>query len=177
MSNPLDDYFETKDIVKTAGLFGAAFKKGTQEAYGGKQLGQLAAHTLGVAGAGMLIGAARKAYMAAPKGKHHKEMMEVNPDLQEHQQADPAMFNRQYSSLRNLSPQFATDTIVAGSYMRQMALFPENAGNVLVKSIQEAPEAPGPGLKEYTSALNIAQKAAPPVPRDGGGQDQGFPGQ
>lgn len=164
MGNPLDDYFESGE-QKTAGLgdFAGAVGRGARGAISGEGLGQLATYSAAAAGAGALVGAARKAYMAATKGRHHKQMIEANPDLAEAQQADPTTFNQHYSSLRNLNPVFASDPVVAGAYMRRMSEFPHNAGPILVESLKSAPQPPG--VKDYATALDISRSAGQPAMR------------
>lgn len=162
MGNPVDDYLTEKQA-----FFGGAAKgvaEGARKAFTPEGLGTLGAQALAVAGAGALIDSARKTYMAATKNQHFKKMLEVNPDLGETQQQDPKMFNQYYNSLRNLNPQFAADPVVAGSYMRKMTEFPINAGDVLVNSLQSRPS--GGGLKDFSTGLNIAQRAAPPSEMD-----------
>lgn len=171
MSNPLEEYCAAYDgEEKTAGPLDFARQAMKAEAFAPEQVGVLGKQMLGLAGAGAIAGAAKKLYMAATKNKHHREMLEVNPDLAEHQQSDPRMFNRHYTSLRNLSPEFASDPVVAGSYMRQMSEMPGNAGAVLVNSIQQRPPQQD-GMKALSSGLNIAQRTAPPAPspRQGAG--------
>ena len=168
MGNPIDDYLEIR-TEKTAGVGDFFRAAASAPAFAPEQVGVMAKHTLAVAGGAVLAAAARKAYMAATKSLHHKQMLEVNPDLAEHQQADPKMFNQHYSSLRNMNPHFAQDPVVAGAYMRRMSEFPHNAGPILVESLKEAPK-PG-GLKDYSSAMNLAQRVAPKSQQENQQQD------
>ncbi len=163
MSNPLDDYIETREFVKQAGI-GDFFRRAVKApAFEPEQVGSLVKQVGMVAGAGMMMGAAKKLYMAATKSTHHRKMLEVNPDLVEHQRAEPAQFNQHYSSLRNLNPQFARDPVVAGSYMRHMSEMPQNAGAILVDSMQKAPQGQGIGLKDLSAGLNVTKQMAPPT--------------
>lgn len=161
MSNPLEEYCAAYAGEEKTASVGSELLGGAKDQFGARQLGGLGMSVAMVLGAGAIAGAAKKLYMAATKNKHHREMLEVNPDLAEHHQADPRMFNRHYTSLRNLSPEFASDPVVAGSYMRQMSEMPGNAGAVLVNSIQQSPPRQD-GMKALSSGMNIAQRAAPP---------------
>jgi hypothetical protein len=164
MSNPVDDYIESCS-EKTAAdpSYGSQLAEGVGEAFGGRQTGRLLGAAGIVGGATLLVSAAHKAYMAATKSKHHKEMLEVNPDLAEHQQADPKMFNQHYNSLRNMNPRFAQDPVVAGAYMRRMSEFPHNAGPILVESMRDQPQTGG--VKDFSTAVGLAQRAAVPEPQ------------
>jgi len=166
MGNPVDSYFsEYSGRTKTASI-GKTLSGAGQAAFSSKGLMTLGMHTSAVIGAEMLISAARKAYGAATKNMDQKQMIEVNPDLVEYQQRDPRKFNQHYSSLRHLNPVFASDPVVAGSYMRRMSEFPENAGNILVESIGNAPRIAPTGVKDYAAGLNVMQSAAPPSEMD-----------
>lgn len=162
MGNPIDEYL-SHGQEKQAN-FGQAMARGATQAFSGEGLGKLVVQTGLVAGATALIGAARKAYGAATKSTDYRTMMDLNPDLGEHQERDPRMFNQHYTSLRNLNPTFASDPVVAGSYMRQMSEFPHNAGSILVQSIQSAPRNPQSRLKDFTMGLDVAERAQPPRP-------------
>lgn len=79
--------------------------------------------------------AASKIYNAATKARDFRSMMKYNPDLQEHHDRDPRMFNRMFTSLRDMNPSFSADPLVAGSYMRRMADNPLTMGGVLTESL------------------------------------------
>lgn len=164
MTNPLDEYLELRQ-EKTAGPGGTFLREMAQganpaSAFGGAEVGKLLTQTAVVGGVGALIGAARKAYSAATKTRDYKMMLEVNPDLSEAQAGDPKMFNQLYSSLRSLNPTFASDPVVAGSYMRKMTEFPHNAGPILVETLGYAPKPSG--LRDFSASLDIAQRASRP---------------
>jgi len=130
-----------------------------KRAFGGAAVGKLrsvgakAAPTLGrmgeqaagaaLAGAGAaafagLVGAAGKLYDAATKTRDFQNMMEANPDLHEHLQADPAGFNRMFTSLRRFAPEFTKEPVVAGTLMRRGMVMPfEDRGDVPVKAQRE----------------------------------------
>lgn len=140
MTNPLDDYLQTKEagpqgILPGMGEFmgGAGrsamqnFRTGAEEAIGHGAVG-LAASGIGVA--------ALKIYRALGKRQDFKAMLEHNPDLAEFQERDSAKFNAHYNSLRALVPAYAQDPIIAGSLMRNMSINPENAGSILTQSME-----------------------------------------
>lgn len=163
MSNPVDAYLEHA-MEKKAGpgsFFGDVVRGASPgSAFGGHEVGKLLAQSAAVGGVGALVGAARKAYSAATKSRDYKMMIEVNPDLGELQASNPQQFNQFYSSLRSLNPTFASDPVVAGSYMRRMAEFPNNAGPILVETMGYAPKPSG--LRDYAAGLDIAQRAGRP---------------
>lgn len=100
-----------------------------------------------IGGAGM---AASAAYDALTKSRDFKKMLEYNPDLHEHHQNDPRLFNQMYSSLRQMNPTFARDPLVAGGIMRQMSLNPNGMSGIL-QSV--APGRPTPSAMH--NALDI----------------------
>jgi hypothetical protein len=169
MSNPVDEYLESVEgFEKKAGPMDYAGRvmSGMRGAVGAEQMGELLMHGGIIAGVGGLMGAARQAYNAATKSRDFKAMLDVYPDLAQHQADNPKMFNQHYSSLRRLNPTFAADPVVAGSYMRQMSEFPHNAGNVLVQSVGAAPKLQGGGMKDLSTALEVATLARPPSEMD-----------
>lgn len=174
MSNPIEEYLEhASTLEKKAGMldFGKGLLRGAGKAFGGEELGTLAMQTGAVAGVAALAGAARKAYGAATKSRDFKFMLEVNQDLAEHQANDPKMFNQFYNSLRTLNPTFASDPVVAGSYLRKMMEFPHNAGPILVDSVGAAPKLPAGGLKNLGAGLGIAEKGRPGAGKRSGGRE------
>ena len=143
--NPVDEYFMTK----------AAAEGGW-----GQALRNAAVHTgagLALAGAPIL---ASKAYNAIAKGSRFNNMLENNEDLQAMHQQDPKRFSLMFDSLHNMSPTFASDPLVAGSYMRKMMANPANAGGVLVDARnQTKPSDPG-------ALVRSMQGMAPSVAKD-----------
>lgn len=129
MGNPLEDFIEdfgqTKEAVgarDVAGAFGnAAMTAGATAVIGGA-----------IGGIGF---AASKIYGAATKSRDFRKMMEYNPDLQEHHERDPKMFNQMFTSLRTMNPAYSRDPLVAGTYMRQMADSPLTAGGKLTDTL------------------------------------------
>lgn len=168
MGNPVDDYLESSPVkTKTAGIgdFARSMVGGARGAFSGPEVGKMLMQTGAVAGVTALAGAAKKMYDAATKSSDYKMMLDINPDLVQAQQADPKMFNQYYNSLRRLNPTFASDPVVAGSYMRQMTEHPYNAGNVLVNAINAVPK-PQSRLKDFSTGLAIANLASPPSEMD-----------
>lgn len=143
MSNPFEDFVEEylPEQEKTA-FIGAA----------SKELGRGVATGLGAAAAAGAIGtvgmAASKLYGAATKSRDFRAMLSFNPDLHEHHERDPRMFNQMYSSLRSMNPNFGKDPIVAGTYMRRMVENPMTAGGILTESV--------PAREKFRSPLSSA---------------------
>jgi hypothetical protein len=87
--------------------------------------------------------AVNKIRMAITKKRDFDAMIHHNPDLAEARGRNPELFAQQYTSLRNVNPQFAQDPLIAGTYMRQMSTYPEAAGSTLVSAAKtEAPQQP-----------------------------------
>lgn len=126
MSTPVDEFLEEfAPAEKTANF---------REQFGKAMVGGLGA---GAATAAIGAGAvAAKALMnAATKSRSFRQMLDHNPDLHDHHQADPKRFNQMYTSLHTMNPAFAKDPIVAGTYMRQMVESPMNAGGILAQTV------------------------------------------
>jgi hypothetical protein len=131
--NPLDTYLDSRPGEKTAAP--RDFMKGLSNTLNPQGLGQ-AAGAAAIAGGVALAGtAAQKIFGAITKKRDFDMMMHYAPDLREEQSRNPDLFNRQYSSLRSLNPQFAGDPIIASTYMRRMSMTPESAGSMLVESL------------------------------------------
>jgi len=128
MSNPLDSYFEKK----------AAFSKKVTDRFADFAPTVAAAS---LAGAAIFGGesAAKGIYHAVTKRSNYKKMLERNPDLQQHLDDNPDQFISHYNSLHSVNPLFASDPVIAGTYMRQMSLAPRTAGNVIVESLAAVP--------------------------------------
>lgn len=126
--DPLSDFLTEYGTHKEAAMpeqarhFGRAIATGAAAAAAGSV----------VAGVGMAAG---RAYDALTKGRDFKEMLSFNPDLQEHHDRDPKMFNQMYTSLRGINPQFGKDPLVAGSFMRRMVDQGGNSGGVLTSAV------------------------------------------
>ena len=144
MTNPAEEYLQCKEAQGSGFLsrIGGGFKE------------MLSARNVGMtAGAAVLAGGldfpgevARKAYYAITKKRDFSKMMDTNPDLRSLQKENPRQFNAHYTSLRGVNPQFASDPVVSGTYMRQMSLSPETAGKVVVESLGGLPR-PTQGTK------------------------------
>lgn len=135
---PIDEY---EQLRKTAGF--ADFGKGFSDAFGGKTLGNVAAigaGTAAIAGAGTVL---NKMRMALTKKRDFDAMMHHNPDLEQARAGNPELFAQQYTSLRNVSPQFGRDPLIAGTFMRSMSEYPGAAGSHLLAAAKaDSPQQP-----------------------------------
>jgi len=147
MSNPIDEYFTAKKEAGWLSGVGKGMKdvgKGFSEMLSPKNIGITAGATMLATGLDLPGRIAEKAYYAVTKNRDFNAMMDTNPDLKQLQRDNVKQFNSHYSSLRAINPQFASDPVVAGTYMRQMSLQPEVAGKVIVESLGGLPrEQPG----------------------------------
>lgn len=145
MTTPIDQYEEMRKTAGFTDAFGNAFS--------GETLGNVAAigaGTAAIAGAGI---AANKIRMAITKKHDFDAMMHHNPDLDQARSSNPELFAQQYTSLRNVSPQSARDPLIAGTFMRNMADAPTNAGNsLLLAGKGEADMGKGRSSPEWISA-------------------------
>ena len=142
MANPVDEYLKLRktSAVKVNPEILAAIREGTAQAMKGQkgfwpEMGRSAGQLGVVAGGVGIYHAAKKTIQAVSKRRDFDEMMRSNPDLRQMHRDNPIQFNRHYSSLRALNPEFAAEPTVAGTYMRQMALNPDSAGKVIVESV------------------------------------------
>jgi hypothetical protein len=136
MSNPLDDYFETRPKTAAPGFM----RSFAGTAMNPNALGQAAGTAAVGAAVGIAGAAAQKLYGAITKKRDFDQMMHYAPDLSEEQGKNPELFNRQYSSLRAMNPQFAADPIIAATYMRRMSMSPDSAGMSIVESLGHMPK-------------------------------------
>jgi hypothetical protein len=139
MSNPLEDFVSEYGVSreKTAAPVpggAAAFFNRYVAPVGSGFLGGMGTAAAAAAVAGVSM-AATKMYNATTKLHDFKNMLKYNPDLVEHHQRDPKMFNQMYSSLRNMNPAFSKDPLVAGTYMRRMSENPLTAGGILTETV------------------------------------------
>jgi hypothetical protein len=183
--NPIDEFLEMK---KTAAPkmpkahhtmrmaeAGKRVAQGVGKGLGGAMdprtlSGQVAATGLTIAGSAALMAmvpAAQKIHTAVTKNRDFKQMMEVNPHLEEVREQNPEMFGHAYDSLRSLNPTFGKDPLVAGAYMNKMMMNPEQAGITLSQSVKQ-PAAPQP----FDPFKATPFKVAP----GGGGGGGGAPG-
>lgn len=137
MTNPLNDFLEEfgqtkqagpiRDVVRNVGdSFGKALMVGAGTA--------LAATAVGGAALG-----ASAIHRAATKSRDFRNMMELNPDLRTFHEQDPKMFNQLYTSLHRANHAYASDPIIAGTYMRKMMDNPMTAGGILTDAMSGAP--------------------------------------
>jgi len=145
--SPLNSYFE----MRKSASFGRGF---TQAAFNPTTLGAAAGVGLLTSGMSMIGPAAIKIRNAITKKRDFEQMMHLNPDLVQFRAAvGPELFAQQYTSLRNVSPQSARDPLIAGTFMRNMADAPTNAGNsLLLAGKGEADMGKGRSSPEWISA-------------------------
>jgi len=136
--NPLEEFLMEKKAFGLGALSGAARTTGKALGPTARAFGTAAAAGAGAAAFAGLAGGAGKLFAAATKTRDFRAMLDANPDLQQHHRTDPAGFNRMYSSLRTLAPEFAAEPLVAGHYMRQgMEGLTEGRGGVVVRAMNE----------------------------------------
>jgi hypothetical protein len=148
---PLETFLLEKRAAEKKAGFMSSFRQSAKqipEALGAAtaQGAATAAVGAGIAGIGM---AASKIYDAMTKRRDFQQMLKVNPDLAEHQAANPAMFNHMFSSLRVHNPAFTADPIVAGTYMRRMSESPLTAGGVAVEALGHRESTKSPQLDAF----------------------------
>jgi len=130
--NPLDEYLETYGEVKLASPKTASFWPAAKAAIPG-----VAVSVGGSIAATGLVAATGKAYQALTKRRDFSSMMEADPGLREYQQEDPRTFNRRFTALRSMAPEFAAQPLVAAHFMRMMGENPSNVGGTLVNLAKE----------------------------------------
>jgi hypothetical protein len=142
--NPVEEFLQVKEAFNLGQLGPVAKSYGKN--LGGAMAAGAATGIGGAAFAGLTLGAA-KLYDAATKTRDFNNMMEANPDLHQHHQADPAGFNRMFSALRTMAPDFTKEPIVAGTYMRNAmeGVDPGQRGVVAVSAARDRGQGPRPG--------------------------------
>jgi hypothetical protein len=143
MKSPLDSYLCEKE--KRAGWL-SSLGGGVRQILSPQNIGGALAATAFAAATDVPAMVARKAYYAVTKSRDFNQMMETDPTLKQFQRENSKQFNAHYNSLRSLNPEFASDPVVAGTYMRQMSLNPATAGSVIVDSLGGLPR-PTPGTR------------------------------
>lgn len=148
---PLEAFLHEKKATEKRAGFVSAFRQSAKqipEALGAASAQGAATAVVGagIAGVGM---AASKIYDAMTKRRDFQRMLQVNPDLAEHQASNPAMFNHMFSSLRMHNPAFTADPIVAGTYMRRMSESPLTAGGVAVEALGHRESTKSPQLDAF----------------------------
>lgn len=152
MSNPIDECLAMRKQA-FGGLQGfkntamTSMREGAAQAVGQGVVGA------GIAGVGM---AAMKTYRALRKRSDFKEMMDLNPDLAEHQEQDPTKFNAHYNSMRTLLPHYAEDPVISGALMRQMGEFPNGAGSLLMGAMEGSSKMRGQHPPQFTLSGKIS---------------------
>jgi hypothetical protein len=181
--NPVEEFLQIKHAAGPPGAIMSAIKRvkgavrGGVEQVAGLPLTQAAGWGLGIAGGGAAgyaafgVGA-EKLYDAATKKRDFNRMMEANPHLKPYQSEDPEGFNRMFSALRSMNPDFSSEPLVAGSYMHEaMETPPEERGMVAVKALQAAKMLPtrpirevaGMGAAQFARAAGSAPRAPSPM--------------
>lgn len=141
--NPVEEFLSEKKAFGMGNAMSAAkpYGKRVGEAVGMGALTGLG----GAAFAGLTVGAA-KLYDAATKTRDFNNMMEANPDLAHHHEQDPVGFNRMFTALRAMAPEFTKEPVVAGTYMRNaMENDPGSRGGVAVQARSDMSHGPRPG--------------------------------
>ena len=161
--NPVELYLGEKKTEKTAGLLSGMREGATKALTGrtpdmqrmlrgvspadamsamhgvGQQVGERGIQGAAAVGGGLLAAgagvAAQKLYDAATKARDFRSMLEANPDLAQHHEEQPRLFNQMFSTLRTFNPSFSKDPLVAGNYMRQMMEDPVHAGGKVVETL------------------------------------------
>lgn len=160
MTNPAEEFLREKRAFSFGGAAGKALGAGKNFA---GIAGTAAAMGVGAAAFAGTTLAAGRLYNAATKSRDFRSMLEANPDLKTHLREDPAGFNRLYSSLRTLAPEFAKEPLVAGHYMRQGMEGPiEGRGGIALNAVQQRkPQQLGPAseaaMEGYMKGLPTRQ--------------------
>lgn len=160
MTNPAEEFLREKRAFSFGGAAKGALGAGKNFA---GIAGTAAAMGMGAAAFAGTTAAAGRLYSAATKSRDFRGMLEANPDLKTHLKEDPAGFNRLYSSLRTLAPEFAKEPLVAGHYMRQGMEGPiEGRGGIALNAVQQRkPQQLGPtseaALEGYMKGLPSRQ--------------------
>ena len=152
MKNPIEEFLSEK------------------RAFGGQQLGQIgkrvgegaqlgAAFAMTGAATAGIVSAAGKMYDAITKKRDFDNMIEANPHLQVHLEREPEAFNRMFSSLRTMQPEFTKDPMVAGAFMTDaMETEPQGRGFVAVRARSQfgsgTPQRLGPASEAALSGFN-----------------------
>ena len=153
MSNPLEEFLAeyAPQQEKTALSFGDA----------GRHLGEGVSRGVGGMLAATAVGgigfAASKIHEAATKARDFRNMLEYNPDLHEHHERDPRMFNQMFTSLRSMNPSFSKDPLVAGTYMRRMVENPMTAGGILTETISSRDKITSPFARSVEEGMSVAK--------------------
>ena len=103
-------------------------------------------------GAGAIGDAIGKHRDSIDKAKHYKEMIEVNPELAD-SNADATMVQRHFNTLHKFNPEYASDPVVAGTYVQNALEFSRpnieainNLVNARKNLAQSKPQSMLPGM-------------------------------
>lgn len=181
MANPVDEFL----LVKKANPFMGAFRGPTAQRFIGAGAAGLAGAGATAAMAGGIAGA-QALFNAATKKRDFDNMMAANPHLHPLHAEDPEGFNRMFTSIRAMNPEFTREPMVAGAFMfKAMGGPPEDRGMVAVQARREVkkPE-PGPlsraAYEGFQKGFGDPNKRKPPPGREreeSGGEYREMPAQ
>lgn len=169
MTNPAEQFLSEKRAFGFGGMAQAAkpYAKRVGEGVG---MG-IATGAGGAAFAGLTL-AAGKLYQAATKTRDFNNMLDADPSLRELHQQDPVGFNRAFTSLRTMAPEFTAEPMVAGAYMRRALESTEGPGLTAVQAASDSSRSsrrPGPATEAAMGGFGRgagfelrAPKARPP---------------
>lgn len=141
--NPVEEFLSEKKAFGMGGAMATA-KPYAKRVGEGVAMGAMTGLG-GAAFAGLTIGAA-KLFDAATKTRDFNNMLEANPDLVHHHEQDPVAFNRMFTALRAMAPEFTKEPTVAGTYMRNaMENDPGSRGGIAVQARSDLSHGPRPG--------------------------------
>lgn len=130
-----------EELQKEANDMGKWTQFAQRNPFAAKALGAVGGGAAGVAGAalaGIAYSLAGDMYDSVKRGltksRDYKNMMQDNPDLK---QLDPRQVQRAFSVLHKFNPEFASDPIVAGSFVRRAATFEGDVGFTAPRELKE----------------------------------------
>lgn len=155
--NPVEDFLAEKRAFNFGGMARSAKPYGKRVAEG---MGMGVATGIGAAAFAGATLAAHKLFQAATKTRDFNNMMDADPGLHELHQQDPAGFNRAFSALRTMAPEFMSEPTVAGAYMRKAFDSGEGAGPLAVQAATERSRSQGRPGPMAEAALNGFSRGA-----------------
>ncbi len=165
--NPVEEFLTEKRAFGLSSFGKALSAIKPQAQHLASQAGTAVAVGAGSAAFAGLTLAAGKLYEAATKTRDYKRMLEANPDLEHYRTGEPENFNRMFSALRTMAPEFTKEPLVAGSYMRKaMEGYPEQRGSVAVQALNDRhPPKLGPlsdaALSGFSRGLGMGSPESP----------------
>lgn len=135
MANPVEEFLKEKKAFSFGGALQGLRPHAQRLA---ESAGTGVALGLGTAGFAGLTLAAGKIFNAATKARDFNRMLEADESLRPHLEQDPEGFNRMFSALRKMAPEFTAEPLVAASYMRRgMESNPEHRGTLAVSALRD----------------------------------------